>query len=129
VSDVDGSPSSGADGLRIGASGILMLGPDGTATSVTLYARGRRGQYAVRILGVTGRTRVLRFHAGTGLDDELIERRSEPRCSAEALGMLQAAIRPRCPVDVVDLSSQGIHMQSVRRRFARTACPSAWCGP
>ena len=65
VPDVDGSRSSGADGLRIGPSGILTIGPDGTATSGTLYVRGRRGQYAVRILGVTGRTRVLRFHAGT----------------------------------------------------------------
>ena len=66
VPDVDGSRSSGADGLRIGASGILTLGSDGTATSGTLYVRGRRGQYAVRILGMTGRTRVLRFHPGTG---------------------------------------------------------------
>ena len=66
VPDVDGSRSSGADGLRIGASGILTLGPDGTATSGTLYIRGRRGQYAVRILGITGRTRVLRFYPGTG---------------------------------------------------------------
>ena len=50
----------------IGSSRILTLGPDGTATSGTLYVRGRRGQYAVRILGITGRTRVLRFHPGTG---------------------------------------------------------------
>jgi prepilin-type N-terminal cleavage/methylation domain-containing protein len=66
VPDVDGSRSSGPDGLRIGSSGILTLGPDGTATSGTLYVQGRRGQYAVRILGITGRTRVLRFHPGTG---------------------------------------------------------------
>src|SRR5262245_23436539 len=33
VPDVDGSRSSGPDGLRIGASGILTLGPDGTASS------------------------------------------------------------------------------------------------
>jgi hypothetical protein len=48
------------------------------------------------------------------MDDELIERRSEPRCSAEALGMPQATLRPGCPVDVVDLSSQGIQVQSAR---------------
>ena len=66
VPDVDGSLSTGSDGLRIGSSRILTLGPDGTATSGTLYVRGRRGQYAVRILGITGRTRVLRFHPGTG---------------------------------------------------------------
>jgi type II secretory pathway pseudopilin PulG len=66
VPDVDGSLSTGSDGLRIGSSRILTLGPDGTATSGTLYVRGRRGQYAVRILGITGRTRVLRFQPGTG---------------------------------------------------------------
>ena len=48
------------------------------------------------------------------MDDELIERRREPRCSAEALGMPQATLRPGCPVDVVDLSSQGIQVQSAR---------------
>jgi hypothetical protein len=48
------------------------------------------------------------------MDDELIERRSEPRRSAEALGMPQATLRPGCPVDVVDLSSQGIQVQSAR---------------
>lgn len=48
------------------------------------------------------------------MDDELIERRSEPRRSAEALGMPQATLRPGCPVEVVDLSSQGIQVQSVR---------------
>ena len=65
VPDVDGSRSTGADGLRVGPSGILTLGPDGTATSGTLYVRGQRGQYAIRTLGITGRTRVLRFHPGT----------------------------------------------------------------
>jgi prepilin-type N-terminal cleavage/methylation domain-containing protein len=66
VPDVDGSLSTGSDGLRIGSSRILTVGPDGTATPGTLYVRGRRGQYAVRILGITGRTRVLRFHPGMG---------------------------------------------------------------
>jgi hypothetical protein len=65
VPDVDGCRATGRDGLRIGSSRILTLGPDGTATSGTLYVRGRRGQYAIRILGITGRTRVLRFHPGT----------------------------------------------------------------
>ncbi len=66
VPDVDGDRSTTTDGVRIGSSRILTLGPDGTATSGTLYVRGRRGQFAVRILGVTGRTRVLRFHPATG---------------------------------------------------------------
>ena len=66
VPDVDGSRATGEEGIRIGSSRILTLGPDGTATSGTIYLRGRRGQYAVRILGATGRTRVWRFHPGTG---------------------------------------------------------------
>jgi prepilin-type N-terminal cleavage/methylation domain-containing protein len=66
MADVDGDRSTATDGVRVGSSRILTLGPDGTATSGTLYIRGRRGQFAVRILGVTGRTRVLRLHPGTG---------------------------------------------------------------
>jgi prepilin-type N-terminal cleavage/methylation domain-containing protein len=67
VPDVDGVRSSApGDGVRIGTSRILTVGPDGTATSGTLYLRGRRGQYAVRILGATGRTRVLQYEPGTG---------------------------------------------------------------
>ena len=65
VPDVNGTRSSAAgDGVRIGTSRMLTLGPDGTATSGTLYVQGRKGQYAVRILGSTGRTRVLRFDPG-----------------------------------------------------------------
>jgi type II secretory pathway pseudopilin PulG len=65
VPDVNGSMASAAgDGVRIGTSRILTLGPDGTATSGTLYVQGRKGQYAIRVLGATGRTRVLRFDAG-----------------------------------------------------------------
>jgi hypothetical protein len=48
------------------------------------------------------------------MDDELIDRRGEPRLSAEALRMPQATLRPGCPVDVVDLSSQGLQVQSLR---------------
>ena len=48
------------------------------------------------------------------MDDELIERRGEPRLPAEVLRMPQATLRPGCPVDVIDLSSQGIQVQSLR---------------
>jgi prepilin-type N-terminal cleavage/methylation domain-containing protein len=66
VPDVDGTRSTAdSDGVRVGSSRILTLGPDGTATSGTLYLHGRRGQFAVRVLGATGRTRVLRFDTGT----------------------------------------------------------------
>lgn len=67
---VDGVPLVGATSvdvadrspLQVGRAGIVTFSPSGSATSGTLYVRGRgRSQYAVRILGVTGRTRVLRF--------------------------------------------------------------------
>jgi len=45
---------------------LISFSPIGTATSTTLYVRGPDGsQYAVRVLGATGRTRVLRFVPGT----------------------------------------------------------------
>ena len=62
VPDADGQPANGTDGVRIGSSRLLAMNPDGTSTSGTLYLRGRdRAQYAVRVLGVTGRVRVLKF--------------------------------------------------------------------
>ena len=64
VPDADGQAGTGVDGVRIGAARILTMSPDGTATSGTLYVRGRRGQYAVRVLGVTGRTRMLQYQPG-----------------------------------------------------------------
>ena len=48
------------------------------------------------------------------MDDELIERREAPRIPADVLGLPQATLRPGCPVEVVDLSAQGIQVQSVR---------------
>jgi prepilin-type N-terminal cleavage/methylation domain-containing protein len=67
VPDADGHPAGGSDGVRIGTSQILVVHADGTATSGTLYVRGRsRTQYAVRVLGVTGRVRVLKFDHGRG---------------------------------------------------------------
>jgi prepilin-type N-terminal cleavage/methylation domain-containing protein len=62
--DVDGVRDGRLDGIRIGTARILTMSPDGTATSGTLYLRGRRSQYAVRVLGATGRTRVLHYHTG-----------------------------------------------------------------
>jgi type IV fimbrial biogenesis protein FimT len=50
--------------VSVGSSGIMSFTPAGTATSGTVYIRGRDGtQYAVRVLGVTGRARVLRYDA------------------------------------------------------------------
>jgi hypothetical protein len=65
VPDADGQPANGTDGVRIGTSRLLSMNPDGTSSSGTLYLRGRdRSQYAVRVLGVTGRVRVLKFDYG-----------------------------------------------------------------
>jgi Tfp pilus assembly protein FimT len=48
-------------------SALMSFSPLGTASSRTLYLRGADGsQYAVRVLGATGRTRVLRFVASNG---------------------------------------------------------------
>ena len=65
IPDVDGVSPAGTEGVRIGLSRILTMAPNGTATSGTLYIRGERSQYAVRVLGATGRTRVLRYDRGT----------------------------------------------------------------
>jgi hypothetical protein len=59
-------PDSGAaltgSPLKLGGPSILSFGPAGGATSGTVYLRGpARQQYAVRLLGVTGRSRLLRF--------------------------------------------------------------------
>ena len=62
VPDADGQPANGTDGVRVGTSRLLTMNPDGTSSSGTLYVHGRtRAQYAVRVLGVTGRVRILRF--------------------------------------------------------------------
>jgi prepilin-type N-terminal cleavage/methylation domain-containing protein len=62
--DADGLRTDSTDGVRIGTSRILTLSPNGTATSGTLYIRGRRAQYAVRVFGMTARTRVLQYDTG-----------------------------------------------------------------
>jgi prepilin-type N-terminal cleavage/methylation domain-containing protein len=60
--DPHGTPP-GDDPVRLGASDMAVFTPLGSATSGTLYLRGRgRVQLAVRIFGETGRTRILRFH-------------------------------------------------------------------
>ena len=63
--DLDGLRNTSTDGVRIGTPKILTVSPDGTATSGTLYVQGARAQYAVRVLGATGRTRVLKYEPGS----------------------------------------------------------------
>lgn len=62
-----GADAGGGAAVRFGSSGLLSFTPLGTSSSGTVYVRGRDGsQFGVRVLGATGRTRVLRFHAGSG---------------------------------------------------------------
>lgn len=63
VPDLDGSVAS-TEGVRIGATPFLSTAPNGGCTSGTLYIHGKRRQYAVRILGATGRVRLFAFENG-----------------------------------------------------------------
>lgn len=54
--------SEETDPIQIGRSNLMSFSPSGTSTPGTIYVRGADGtQWAVRVLGATGRTRVLRF--------------------------------------------------------------------
>ena len=61
---------AGPDPVHIGNTTLMSFTPTGTATSGTIYVRGADGsQFAVRVLGVTGRTRVLRrLPSGTWIE-------------------------------------------------------------
>jgi hypothetical protein len=59
------TPAAGP--VQLGGSNILSFTPHGTASSGSVYIRGRDGtQWMVRVLGATGRTRVLRYVPATG---------------------------------------------------------------
>ena len=52
------------DPVRFGSSNIASFSSLGSCTAGTLYLRSSLGtQYAVRVLGITGRTRILKFDA------------------------------------------------------------------
>ena len=61
--DIGLTPNSpGTDAVQLGRTNLLTFTPMGTATAGTVYIRDREGtQWAVRVLGATGRTRVLRY--------------------------------------------------------------------
>jgi hypothetical protein len=59
-----GAAAPGSDPLRLGAGDMASFTPIGTATPGSVYIRGRGAlQFVVRILGETGRTRILKFNA------------------------------------------------------------------
>lgn len=60
--------SDGDNPVRFGAADQLSLTPLGTATGGTAYITSRGGaQFAVRLSGITGRVRVLRYDRGHGV--------------------------------------------------------------
>lgn len=64
--DAAGRLTPGDDPIRLGVGDQWSVSPIGTATSGTLYLTSRGGtQVAVRIAGVTGRARVMRFERGS----------------------------------------------------------------
>lgn len=68
----DGIPSPdgvfNASPLTFGTAKMAVFTPAGTASSGTVAIAGPgKNQFAVRVAGVTARTRVLRFDPGTGL--------------------------------------------------------------
>jgi hypothetical protein len=63
--DAGGTAPAG-DPIRLGAANSASFSPFGAATAGTVYILGRGGaQYAVRIFGETGKTRLLKFDRRT----------------------------------------------------------------
>lgn len=58
---------AGTDPIQLGGTDLLSFTPRGTATSGSVYVKGRDGtQWVVRVLGSTARARVLRFVPSSG---------------------------------------------------------------
>jgi type II secretory pathway pseudopilin PulG len=69
--DPGGTPP-GTDPIRLGSANMASFSAVGTSSSGTVYIRSRRNaQYAVRIFGDTGKTRMLKFDARTRLWKQL----------------------------------------------------------
>jgi hypothetical protein len=62
----EGSPAS-PDPVRFGASDIASFSSLGSCTPGTVFLRSKNGvQFAIRVGGATGRTRILKYYAGAG---------------------------------------------------------------
>ena len=56
-----------ADPIQIGSANLMSFTPLGTATPGTIFVRGREGlQLQLRVVGATGRTRLLRYDEASG---------------------------------------------------------------
>jgi type II secretory pathway pseudopilin PulG len=59
-----GTPAPGADPVKLGVANLLSFSAVGTSSTGSLYIRGRgTTQYAIRVFGGTGRTRLFKFNA------------------------------------------------------------------
>ena len=59
--------SAGLDGIRLGGTALLSFTPSGTSTSGSIYLlAGDDSRWMVRVLGATGRARVLRYDDTSG---------------------------------------------------------------
>ncbi|HYM24550.1 MAG TPA: GspH/FimT family pseudopilin, partial [Vicinamibacterales bacterium] len=57
-----GGTAPGSDPIRLGSSDMASFSARGTSSTGTLYIRGQgSSQYAVRLYGETGKTRILKF--------------------------------------------------------------------
>jgi hypothetical protein len=62
-----GGEAPGSDPIKLGAGNSVSFSALGGATPGTIYLTGpSRAQYAVRIIGATGKIRVYRFNLGSG---------------------------------------------------------------
>lgn len=60
--DPGGTPP-GDDPIRFGASNMLSFSPNATSSTGSVYIRGQRAQYVVRLFGDTAKSRILKFDA------------------------------------------------------------------
>lgn len=67
VTGITPGPFNTDDPIQMGSSTLLSFSPNGSSSSGTVFLHGVRGnQFAVRVLGATGRTRVLEFSFSAG---------------------------------------------------------------
>jgi hypothetical protein len=113
--------------VQLGRTNLLTFTPAGTATSGTIYIRDREGtQWAVRVLGATGRTRVLRYEpqhtrvARCGLSTRWsgAARSDESPRSDEPVS--QVRLRAGRQLTVIDVSDVGLLAQGDMRLLPGT---------
>ena len=67
-----GGQTGSDDPVRFGQNDVASFTPLGTATAGTIYLRStQQVQYAVRVAGINGRTRILRYRVDTAAWEEL----------------------------------------------------------